>query len=66
MSISIPRLTDVTISRITEKAISPAYVRLAQMSLEAARKDAARLGQEGRFADQRVVLNSIEHVIAVA
>ena len=61
---AIPHLTDVTVSNITEKVISPRYVRLALRDRQAAARVAQRLGGEGRRADKRVVLNSIEHALA--
>jgi len=58
---TIPRLTDVTVSTLTEKVISPRYVRLAKADPAAAARTAHALGEEGRLEDKRVVLNSIEH-----
>lgn len=58
---TIPRLTDVTVSTLTEKVISPRYVRLAKADAAASARTAHALGEEGRHEDKRVVLNSIEH-----
>jgi len=58
---TIPRLTDVTVSTLTEKVISPRYVRLAKVDPAAVARTAHALGEEGRLEDKRVVLNSLEH-----